>query len=173
MPFSISNFIAKEHGAITVDWTVISSAAVGLAIATAAIMTDSIDVLEGRMDDELRTRQMNDDWISFIPAHFEDILQTGEITEEYVDAHFGLADQLMNHDIMDLLEAGIADMEAGTLTANELIDLLAIASVAHQRNIVDDAVLDSYFGFDGSDPAYLSMVDMSELSMEGDYTATN
>jgi hypothetical protein len=28
--------------------------------------------------------------------------------------------------------------------------LMALASVAHQRNIIDDGVMNYYFGFDGS-----------------------
>lgn len=150
-------FFADDRGAVTVDWTVISSAAVGLAVATTAIMTDSLDALSMRMDDELRTRQLSDDWVQFYASHFEPILATGALSETQAEAIYEAADELMNYNLVAELTAGIEALEAGTITSDELIGLVALASVAYQRNVVDDAVLDHYFGFDGSDPYYMTV----------------
>ena len=155
----ITSFITEDRGAITVDWTVLSSAAVGLAIATTAIMTDSIDVLAGRMDDELRSRQLSDEWIQFYASHFEPILQAGYMSETQAEALYGEAEGLMNNQIMTHLTDGITAMEDGSITEEEIVALVAIASVAYQRNLADDAMLDYYFGFEGSDPYYMTLAE--------------
>ncbi|GAB5446433.1 hypothetical protein [Gymnodinialimonas sp.] len=153
----VTRYFAEDRGAVTVDWTVISSAAVGLAVATTAIMTDGLDVLSLRMDDELRTRQLSDDWIQFYASHFEPILATGAISEEQAETIYGMANELMNYDIISNLTNGIVALEEGTITSEEIIALVALASVAYQRNLVDDAMLNHYFGFDGSDPYYMTV----------------
>lgn len=158
----IARFAADQRGAITVDWTVMSAAAVGLAIATSAIMTDSIDVLSGRMDDELRTRTLGDEWVQFAANHFEPILQTGYITEAEAQEAYDNAEDQMNYDILSGLEQGIAALEDGTITADEMVTLVGIASVAYQRNLVDDAMLDYYFGFEGGDPYYLTVANATQ-----------
>lgn len=150
-------FLADDRGAVTVDWTVISAAAVMLAIATTAILNDTITVLSSRMDGELRTRQLGDQFIQFIPAHFEPILETGAISQEQAEAMYDIANEWLNHDIITALTEGVAGLEDGTISEEEIIGLVAIASVAHQRNIVDDGILNHYFGFDGSDPFYMTV----------------
>lgn len=154
--FKPIQFLADETGAITVDWTVLSAAAVGLALALTAALTNTFDGVSGIMDAELRSRSMSDDWVLFSEEHFEDILQTGALTQEEAEAAYDAATPLMNHDLIDALASGIELLEEGTLTAEQLVDLIAIASVAHQRNVVDDAVLDYYFGFEGSEPYYMT-----------------
>lgn len=153
----MTSFLVDDRGAVTVDWTVLSSAAVGLAIATTAIMTDSIDVLSARMDDELRTRQLSDEWIQFYPSHFEPMLEAGAVSQTQAEAIYDIADELMNNDVISELTLGIEALENGTITSEELVGLVALASVAYQRNLVDDAVLDYYFGFDGADPYYMTV----------------
>lgn len=147
-------FIHAEAGAVTVDWTVLSAAAVGLAIATTALMSDSIAALSGRMDEELRSRQLSDDFVSFLSAHFEPLLATGDIEELDAEAAFTVADQMMNNEILTALTEGIDAIIAGTIQADDIPALVAVASVAYQRNLVDTAVLNEYFGFDGSTPPY-------------------
>lgn len=155
----VIHFLSDDRGAITVDWTVISSAAVGLAIATTAIMTDALDDLAMRMDAELRSRQLSDEWIRFYAAHFEPILETGSYSEAQVEAAYDIADQLMNHTLINELAAGIEALENGTITSDEIVQLVALASVAYQRNVVDEGMLNYYFGFDGSDPYYMTAGD--------------
>lgn len=153
----MTTYLADDRGAVTVDWTVLSAAAVGLAIATTAILTDSIEVLSGRMDDELRTRQLSDDWIAFAASHFEPILATNYVSETQAEAVYDVANDLMNHDLVAELTAGIEALENGTITSEEIVGLVALASVAYQRNLLDDGTLDYYFGFDGSDPYYMTV----------------
>lgn len=152
----IIRFSHDETGAITVDWTVLGAAAVALAIATTAVMTDTIDVLEGRMDDELRSRQLSDDFAGYMELHFEDILQTGIIDSDTLEAVYTPLNGLMNHEITALVQAAVEGIENDTLSTEEIIAGALAASVAYQRNILDDATLDYYFGFGGSDPAYMA-----------------
>lgn len=120
-------------------------------------MTDSIDVLSSRMDDELRSRQLSDEWVQFYASHFGPILSTGFITEAQAEAVYDVADELMNYNLVSELTDGITAMEDGTITAEDLVGLVALASVAYQRNLLDDATLDYYFGFLGSDPYYMTL----------------
>ncbi|MBL4628647.1 MAG: hypothetical protein JKY00_11555 [Roseicyclus sp.] len=152
-----TKFLTDDRGAMTVDWTVLSAGAVGLAIATTAIMTDTIDVLAGRMDSELRTRQLSDEWVQFYATHFEPILQTGFMSEADAEVAYNAANQMMNNEVMSQLASGIEAMENGTITAAEIVELVAIASVAYQRNLADDGMLNYYFGFDGSAPYFMTL----------------
>jgi hypothetical protein len=154
---SVTHFMIDDGGAITVDWTVLSAAAVSMAIATTAVLTDTIDILAGRMDDELRSRQLSDDWIQFYASHFGPILESGYMSEAEAEVVYNTANDMMNYEVLSQLEAGIAALEGGTITAEGLVELVAIASVAYQRNISDDGMLDYYFGFGGSDPYYMTV----------------
>ncbi|WP_224814619.1 hypothetical protein [Hasllibacter sp. MH4015] len=156
---TFKHFLADDRGAVTVDWTVLSAAAVGMAIATTAVMSDSIDILGSRMDAELRSRNLAQEWVTFMAVHFEPVLQTGFIDEAQAEELYNIADGMMNHDLVEALTAGIAEIEDGTITAEELVQLISMASVAFQRNIVDDAILNHYFGLDGSDPYYMTVAD--------------
>jgi Flp pilus assembly pilin Flp len=152
----LRDFVSEEHGAISVDYTVISAAAVGMAIATTAIVTGGIDNLTQRIDTELRDRQLNDTFIGFESAHFEPLYMAGLLSEEAATDLWNDANSMMNQELIDLLAEGIAKIQDGTITEEELGDLFAAASVAYQRNIVDDAVLEHYFGLDGSGACRLS-----------------
>jgi len=145
-------FLIEEHGAISVDYTVLSAAAVGMAIATTAVMTGGIEALTGRIDAELRDRQLNDTFIAFESAHFEPLYMEGLLTEAQATDLWNSANSSMNQDLIDQLADGITKIQDGTITEAELGALFAAASVAYQRNIVDDAVLEHYFGLDGSAP---------------------
>jgi Flp pilus assembly pilin Flp len=149
---SFKRFFSEEHGAISVDYTVLSAAAVGMAIATTAIVTGGIDNLTQRIDTELRDRQLNDTFIGFESAHFEPLYMAGLLTEDAATDLWNDANSMMNQELIDMLSDGIAKIQDGTITEGELGDLFAAASVAYQRNIVDDAVLEHYFGLDGSTP---------------------
>jgi Flp pilus assembly pilin Flp len=148
-------FLSDEHGAISVDYTVISAAAVGMAIATTAVVTGGIDNLTQRIDAELRDRQLNDTFISFTSSHFEPLYMAGLLSEADASDLWNIANSAMNQDLINQLADGIAKIQDGTITEEELGQLFAAASVAYQRNIVDDAVLEYYFGLDGSTPVQL------------------
>ncbi|MDG4647600.1 hypothetical protein P6F26_04025 [Roseibacterium sp. SDUM158017] len=159
---SVQKYLRDENGAITVDYTVVAAGAVGMAIAATAVLTGGIDVLTSRIDDELRTRQLNDSFIGFTSAHFEPLYATGMVTEAGAEQLFTSANEKMNQDVINQIEAGIIALQDGTITEQQLIDLYAVASVAYQRNIIDDAVLNYYFGFDGSTP-YISAPAPAEM----------
>ena len=147
-----SKFLRDEQGAISVDYTVLSAAAVSMAIAATAVLTGGIENLTQRIDSELRDRQLNDTFIAFTPSHFEPLFMTDMLNEADAAELWNTADAKMNQELIDILADGIARIQDGTITETEMGDLFAAASVAYQRNIVDDAVLEHYFGFDGSTP---------------------
>ena len=148
----LRQFLKEDSGAISVDWVVLSAAAVSMAIATTDVLDSTIDDVSSRLEAQLRNQQLSDDFVQFTSADFEDFYQAGTLTEEQAGDLFNAANELMNGDIIAALEAGIPEKIAGTLTAQEEAALQAIASVAHQRNIVDDAVLFEHFGI-GTDPS--------------------
>jgi Flp pilus assembly pilin Flp len=141
-------YLKDDGGAVSVDYTVLSAAAVGVAIAATAVLVIGIDTLTGRVDAELRDRQLNDEFIGFLPAHFNQLFDAGIIDENDALALWTVADTRMNQQLIDTLVEGITKIEDDTITNEELAELYAAASVAYQRNIVDDAVLEYYFGFD-------------------------
>lgn len=161
----MTRFLTDDSGAVTVDWTVLASAAVGLAIATTAIMTDTIEVLAGRMDGELRARQLSDDWVQFFAAHFTPVLESGYLSEAQAELLYDAANELMNYDVIDAVTAGVTALEEGTITPEELVELIAVASVAYQRNLMDDGMLDYYFGFETGNPYYMTIANPPTSTM--------
>jgi Flp pilus assembly pilin Flp len=147
MPRSLHSFLRNDHGAVTVDWTVLSAAVVGLSLATVAVLNGGIDGMISRADRELRAQQMSDSFVAFTSAHFEPLYASNLATAETAEGYFLAANQLMNQQIIDALETGIDAINAGTLTRDEALALMAVASVGYQRNIVDDQIMHYYFGF--------------------------
>lgn len=141
----LHSFIHDERGAVTVDWTVLSSAAVAMALATVAMLDEGILSMVSRMDAELREQSLSDNYIGFTPAHFEPVLELGFTTASYAEELFETANDLMNHEIITGLELGIQAIENGTLSQDDAVILVALASVARQRNIIDAQILDYYF----------------------------
>lgn len=148
----LKKYLFDESGAISVDYTVLSAGAVAMAISATVILTGAIDNITGAVDAELRERQLNDTYIEFKPAHFEPLLETNLVTEDAALELWTSANEKMNQDIINMLEEGIQKIEAGTITEEELGALFAAASVAYQRNVIDDAVLEYYFGFGEGEP---------------------
>lgn len=150
VPFK--SFIADENGAISVDYTVLSAGAVAMAISATVIITGGIDFITSAVDSELRERQLNDTFIDFKPAHFEPLLEASMVTEDDALVLWNAANTKMNQDLIDTLQEGIIAIEEGTILPEDVPELFAVASVAYQRNVVDDAVLEYYFGFDDGEP---------------------
>ncbi len=153
MFMNASSFLRDESAAVTVDWTVLSAAAVGMALSTVAVLEGGIENLTGRLDAELRDQQMSDAFVQYTAEHFEQLFMFDLVSPDDAPTYFGDANQLMNNEILDELRSGIAAMEDGTITQDELIELVAVASVAYQRNLVDDEVMAYYFGFGVGDAA--------------------
>jgi len=150
MIHSFEKFARDDRGAVSVDWTVLSAAVLGMSIATAGVLTGGIQSLVSRMDAELRAQQMSDNFIGFTSAHFEPLYELNLTTADYAEEQFDTANAMMNQDIIDAIQNGIAAMGERTLTQEEAVTLVALASVARQRNIISTEVLNHYFGFDGS-----------------------
>ncbi|WP_262878236.1 hypothetical protein [Roseicyclus sediminis] len=149
---SFISFLRDENGAISVDYTVLSAAAVGMAIAATAIITGGIQNLTQQIDAELRARQLNDTFIAFDSSHFEPLYAVSMLSEDAALELWNAANAQMNQDLIDQLQAGITKIQEGTITEQELTELFAVASVIYQRNVVDDSVLEYYFGFGGGEP---------------------
>ncbi len=147
---SIQNFLLDDSGAVTVDWTVLSAATVGMSLATVAVLNGGIQGMVSRMDAELREQQMSDNFIQFTSEHFEPLYENGFTTAAEAEAAHNVANQMMNQEIIDALQYGIEKLEAGLLNTDQIVTLMALASVARQRNIIDPNVLDYYFGTDGA-----------------------
>lgn len=146
MPGFLHRFLKDERGAVTVDWTALSSAAVAMALATVAVLNDGISTMVSRMDAELRDQQMSDNYIGFRPTHFEPAFALGFTTASYAEDLFETANSMMNQDILNAMAIGIEAIENGTLSQDDAVTLIALASVARQRNIIDAQVFDYYFG---------------------------
>lgn len=140
-------FLSDECGAVTVDWTVLAAAVVGLSLATAAELNGTLDAVFSRVDHELRSQQMSDDFVQFTSAHFEPLYAQGTLDPETAQALFASADTMLNEDLITMLEWGIAQLQAGTMPQADIAALFAAASVAYQRNVVPDNILHTYFGF--------------------------
>jgi hypothetical protein len=155
----ITTFLQDERGVVSVDWTTLSAGAIGLALATAGLLTGAFDVMISRVDGELRDQQLNDGFIKFTSAHFEALYENNLIQPAEAESLFGTANDLLNHDVLKQLQEGLEKLEAGELTsAEDIANLIAIGSVAWQRNLVDDPILDYYFGFGGNDTPRLAPV---------------
>lgn len=150
-------FWQSEDGVVTVDWTTLSAGAVALALATAGLLTAAIGNVNSRLDGELRAQQLSDGFVQFRSSHFEALYAAGALEPESAEQLFTTVNALLNQDILNNLQAGIAALEAGTLPADELGILVAIGSVASQRNLIPDPYLNYYFGFDGSTAAIASV----------------
>lgn len=141
-------FWQSEKGAVTVDWTMLSAAAVGLSLATAAMLTGTLDMVISRVDDELRTQQLSDDFVQFTSAHFEPLYQGGALDAETAEDLFATANAMMNQELLDALEWGLEQLQSGSISGDDMAALYAVASVAYQRNLVSDQILEGYFGFE-------------------------
>jgi hypothetical protein len=147
MHFNAKTFWQNDDGAITVDWTVLAASVLGLSLATAGMMSDTLNMVFSQADHELRSQQMSDDFVQFTPAHFETLFAQGSVDPETAQSLFEIANAMMNQEIIDALAWGLEQMTAGTLSDMERAMLFAIASVAYQRNLVEDHILALYFGF--------------------------
>ncbi|MEJ6388907.1 hypothetical protein [Gymnodinialimonas ulvae] len=152
----LARFATDECGAISVDWTMISAAAVGFALATAAYFTDINAFLATNMNTELEGGDLSDSVPIYIAEHFAPLINEGAVTPEAAIELYDAAHEMMNYEIITTLEQGIQQLEAGELTTQELNELVAVASVAQERDLEREETLDHYFGFDGSTPFYAS-----------------
>ena len=149
----LREFILDETGAITVDYVVLSAAAVGMAIATTDVLRVGIGDMTSNLEEQLRTRNLSDDFVSFDASHFGPSIQSGFMNETDANELFNLANQMTNASIMSLLEEGFTALSNGVeLSDMDYAELSAVASVARQRNIADSQMLDAFFAGEGGGP---------------------
>lgn len=150
MTHLFSQFLTDDSGTVSVDWAVLSGAVIAMSLATVAVLNGGIASLVSRMDAELRDQQLGDSFVTFTSAHFEALYERNLTTPALAQDVFTSANALMNQEILDGLQSGILALEEGRLTQDDILTLTALASVARQRNIIDDQILDYYFGADGT-----------------------
>lgn len=146
---SLNTFAKDESGAISVDWVVLSAAAVAMSIAATDVVRGGLRILTSDLEEQLRTQQISDAFVNFQSNHFDALYDAGLITEEQAEDLYEIAAEMTNAEILTALEDGIDKMVNETITEEELSALFAVASVAYQRNIVDDEVIHYYFSPDG------------------------
>lgn len=134
---SFHKFLRSESGAISVDWVVLTAATAGMALAATAVIEDGISTLASNLEAQLRTQQVSDAFVVFISAHFNALYDAGITTETAAEAMFNLANEMTNAEILTALESGVLAYTDGLLTNEEVAMLVAMASVADQRNIID------------------------------------
>lgn len=142
----IEKFLSDERGAITVDWVVLSAAAVGMSIAATGVVRGGLDDLASNLEAQLRSQQISDAFVQFRSNQFDMAYDMGLMTEEQAQDLFEQANLLTNADILGGLEDAIEKIVNGTISDSELQEAFALASVAYQRNIIDDDVIHYYFG---------------------------
>lgn len=132
-------FLRCESGAITVDWVVLTAATAGMALAATAVIEDGISTLASDLEAQLRTQQVSDAFVVFISSHFDALYDAGITDEDEAEAFFATANEMTNAEIMAALEDGVMAYSNGDLSDPEIAMLVAMASVAIQRNIIDPA----------------------------------
>lgn len=130
-------FLRSESGAISVDWVVLTAATAGMALAATAVLEDGISNLASDLDAQLRSQQVSDAFVVFNSSHFDALYDAGIVTEETAERLFLAANEMTNADIIAGLEEGILAYNDGNLTDEEIAELVAMASVGVQRNIIE------------------------------------
>lgn len=151
MMSAASFFLDDESGAISVDYVVLAAAAVAMSIAATDVIRGGLGDLSSNLEAQLRTQQISDAFVVFTSNHFDDLYDAGLVDEETAEGLFDGANEKTNAELLTQLSDYIAKMVDGTITESELVEAYALASVAHQRNIVDDNVIELYFTGGGGD----------------------
>jgi len=133
----IHRFLRSESGAISVDWVVLTAATAGMALAATAVLEDGISTLASDLEAQLRSQQVSDAFVVFISSHFDALYDAGIVSEEAAELLFLAANDMTNAEIISGLEDGILAYNDGSLSDQEIAELVAMASVAVQRNIIE------------------------------------
>jgi Flp pilus assembly pilin Flp len=132
------NFLRSESGAVSVDWTVLTAAVAGMALAATAVIEDGISTLASNLEAQLRTQQVSDAFVVFNSSHFNALYDAGMIDEDGAESMFVMANAMTNADILNGIEDGILAYNDGNLSDQEVALLVAMASVGVQRNIISE-----------------------------------
>lgn len=145
----LNKFFASEDAAVTVDWVVLSAGAVAMAIAATDVLSDGIGELTSNLENQLRQQQISDAFVQFTSDFFDPLYDAGMLSEADAEVLFEDANLMTNNEILVALEGYIEKMVNGDISEAELEEAFAVASVAAQRNIVDDEVVEYYFTPEG------------------------
>ncbi|WP_432675948.1 hypothetical protein [Nioella aestuarii] len=129
-------FLRSESGGVSVDWTVLTAAVAGMALAATAVIEDGISTLASNLEAELRTQQVSDAFVVFTSAHFNALYDQGLIDEAGAESLFEFANAMTNAEILNGVEDGILAFNDGLMSDQEVALLVAMASVGLQRNII-------------------------------------
>lgn len=133
---SFRQFLNNESGAITVDWVVLTAAVTGMALAATAVVEGGIADLASDLEAQLRTQQVSDAFVQFRSSDFNALYDLGMVTEANAEIYFGIANEMTNAEILTALESGLLQYNDGLLSDAQIAELVAVASVAIQRNII-------------------------------------
>lgn len=143
----VQKFLREEDAAITVDWTVLSALVVGMSLASTAIVNGGLDVLASNLESQLREQQISDSFVYFRENQFDTAFDAGLLDAEGALEAFDQANEMTNADIISGITDFISNLTNGVdMSDAEIAEAFAMASVAYQRNIVDDEVIHAYFG---------------------------
>lgn len=129
-------FLRSDSGAVSVDWTVLTAAVAGMALAATAVIEDGISTLASDLEAQLRTQQVSDAFVTFNASHFNALYDAGMIDVQGAEDLFALANAMTNAEILNGIEGGILAYNDGHLSDYETAMLVAMASVGIQRNII-------------------------------------
>lgn len=129
-------FLTSESGAVSVDWTVLTAAVAGMALAATAVIEDGISTLASDLEAQLRTQQVSDAFVVFNSSHFNALYDAGMIDEQGAQSLFDIANAMTNAAILNGIEDGILAYNDGNLSDEDVALLVAMASVGVQRNII-------------------------------------
>lgn len=145
----LKTFVVSEDAAVSVEWVVLSAGVVGMSIAAADVLRDGIGDLTANLEEQLRSQQISDAFVQFASSDFDPLLDHELITVAQAETLFEESNEMTNNEILNALDSYIQSMLDGTITHEELQEAFALASVADQRNIVDDALIEQYFTTEG------------------------
>jgi hypothetical protein len=136
-------FLTSESGAVSVDWTVLTAAVAGMALAATALIEDGISSLASDLEAQLRTQQVSDAFVVFHSAHFNALYDASVIDEAGAESMFNIANNMTNAAILTGVEDGLLAYNDGNMSDEDIALLVAMASVGVQRNIIstDDVSL--------------------------------
>lgn len=131
-------FLASDSGAVSVDWTVLTAAVAGMALAATAVIEEGISTLASDLEAQLRTQQVSDAFVVFNSSHFNALYDAGIIDETGAESMFSIANAMTNAAILNGIEDGILAYNDGLMSDEEVALLVAMASVGVQRNIISN-----------------------------------
>lgn len=150
---AVKKFFNNETAAISVDYVVLCAAATAMAIWTVDELRGGTDALTSNMEEQLRTQQLSDAFVKFSSNHFDPVYDANLITEDQASQLWDQSNDMTNAELLAQLGEYINKITDDAMLIEDWPEAYALASVAHQRNIVDDSVFTDYFNENPGIPA--------------------